>query len=199
MTERPLSALYGAETSTLERIRINAMEHFSQFGYLGASIREITQASNVTKPTLYYYFNSKEALYKDLAASCMDNVLKVLESSILKKATFSDRFCSLIQSYNGICQNDFPAARFVHMVSVAPSRYVPDVGIDKFNRNKRALITKIVFDSTQSGEIQGDKGPGIELILCGLFSMATEYRIKGINLPIDEIRNAVECLLIKKV
>lgn len=44
----------------------NALELFSAKGYEGVSVSEITEASGITKPTLYYYFASKEGLFESV-------------------------------------------------------------------------------------------------------------------------------------
>ena len=41
-----------------------ALELFSAKGYEGVSVNEMTEAAGITKPTLYYYFGSKEGLYE---------------------------------------------------------------------------------------------------------------------------------------
>lgn len=40
-----------------------ALELFSAKGYEGVSVSELTEAAGITKPTLYYYFKSKEGLF----------------------------------------------------------------------------------------------------------------------------------------
>lgn len=40
-----------------------ALDLFSVKGYEGVSVSELTEAAGITKPTLYYYFNSKEGLF----------------------------------------------------------------------------------------------------------------------------------------
>ncbi|HNT64383.1 MAG TPA: TetR/AcrR family transcriptional regulator, partial [bacterium] len=46
-------------------IRI-AAHLFALKGYDGVSMREISEKTGVTKPTIYYYFGNKEGLYRAL-------------------------------------------------------------------------------------------------------------------------------------
>lgn len=46
-----------------ERIFHEAWLMFQELGYRGASIDELCQRCNLTKPTLYYYFGNKERLF----------------------------------------------------------------------------------------------------------------------------------------
>ena len=41
-----------------------SMELFSAKGYEGVSVSELTEAAGITKPTLYYYFGSKEGVFE---------------------------------------------------------------------------------------------------------------------------------------
>jgi TetR/AcrR family transcriptional regulator len=47
---------------------------FASRGFVGASMRDISDASGISKPLIYHYFGSKEGLYaavkQDLAAAC---------------------------------------------------------------------------------------------------------------------------------
>src|ERR1700677_1819141 len=89
-----------ADTSSIKRILFNALEHFSLYGYTGASVREITQASQVTKPTLYYYFKSKDELYKRLAESCFEEVIGQLDIAAVKPGTTKERVLNFIGEYS---------------------------------------------------------------------------------------------------
>lgn len=56
-----------------------ALELFSQRGYDAVGVREVVEAANVTKPTLYHYFESKhgllEALLKREAGQLLAEIL----------------------------------------------------------------------------------------------------------------------------
>jgi len=53
------------EKSGVKQTIINkALELFSAKGYEGVSVNELTDASGITKPTLYYYFGSKEGVFE---------------------------------------------------------------------------------------------------------------------------------------
>ena len=48
-----------------------AAKLFAEKGYNGVSMREISLQSKVTKPTIYYYFGSKEGIYKALITEAL--------------------------------------------------------------------------------------------------------------------------------
>ena len=58
--------------STRERIEKEAIAIFSEKGYDATSMRELAEASGVTKPVIYYYFKSKENLCHSLIRSGLE-------------------------------------------------------------------------------------------------------------------------------
>ena len=46
-----------------QRILDAATHLFAHRGFGSTSVREVVEAAGVTKPTLYYWFDNKEALY----------------------------------------------------------------------------------------------------------------------------------------
>jgi TetR/AcrR family transcriptional regulator len=54
---------------------------FASRGFVGASMRDITEASGISKPVIYYHFGSKEGLYaavkQKLAAACDRQVVAI--------------------------------------------------------------------------------------------------------------------------
>ena len=55
-----------AEVRSSDRILQSALELFSSKGYDATSVREICEASGITKPTLYHFYGSKEGVYRAL-------------------------------------------------------------------------------------------------------------------------------------
>ncbi len=53
-------------TTTKETIYQCALELFSKKGYEAVSVQELVTMAGITKPTLYYYFGSKEGVYDQL-------------------------------------------------------------------------------------------------------------------------------------
>ena len=58
------------ETSEVKQIiMIKALGLFAAKGYEAVSVSELTEAAGITKPTLYYYFGSKEGVFEAVAQS----------------------------------------------------------------------------------------------------------------------------------
>jgi len=57
-----------------------AIEQFSTYGYHETKISEIVKSANVTQPTYYLYFESKESLYKDLNELFRTGFFEIVEN-----------------------------------------------------------------------------------------------------------------------
>lgn len=76
-----------AENTNAERILRDGWELFQQKGYLGVSVDEICQRCGITKPTLYYYYQSKENLFVEVLLHRLRGFGEVIE----EPGSFEDR------------------------------------------------------------------------------------------------------------
>jgi AcrR family transcriptional regulator len=61
-----------------QTIITKALELFSEKGYEGVPVSELTEAAGITKPTLYYYFKSKEGLFEDICKIYYEQLNKLI-------------------------------------------------------------------------------------------------------------------------
>src|ERR1700733_1012410 len=59
-----------------------AAKLFAERGYDATSVREIVEAAGVAKPTLYYYFRSKEGLAQALLTVPLSNLVSTLRQIV---------------------------------------------------------------------------------------------------------------------
>ena len=64
-TESVSEASVDAELSARERILDAARKAFSQNGYFGTSIRQISNLCGLKQPSIYHHFDSKENLFRN--------------------------------------------------------------------------------------------------------------------------------------
>ena len=70
-----------APTSELRtRILREATRLFAEKGYAATSVREVVEASGCTKPALYYYFKSKDALFLEVDLEGVQRLTRQVDS-----------------------------------------------------------------------------------------------------------------------
>jgi AcrR family transcriptional regulator len=169
-----------AKASATElRILQNALRHFCDFGYNGTSVREITAASEVTKPTLYYYFKNKEELFARLAQICFDQVLKSIGKAAERETTFEGAVRAIFQTYEEVFAKDPGALRFIYSITVSPQRGTPDVGVKEFIKKVDGYIHEIVGKAARNGECVEAKSEVAKVMLTALFDFHTMSLMMG--------------------
>ena len=68
-----------------QTILAKALELFSTKGYEGVSVTELTEAASITKPTLYYYFGSKEGLYEAVCQPYYTQLNELISNNAIYK------------------------------------------------------------------------------------------------------------------
>jgi len=69
-----------------QNILESALALFSAKGYEGVAVSELTTAAGITKPTLYYYFGSKEGLFDTVCRENYSRLNKVIADSAVYQA-----------------------------------------------------------------------------------------------------------------
>jgi AcrR family transcriptional regulator len=93
---------------------------FAQRGYEATSVREIVEAAGVAKPTLYYYFGSKERLAQSLLTVPLANLVATLRQAV---NTLEDPIHCLervMEAQYAFCREDPDRARFIYALLFGP-------------------------------------------------------------------------------
>ena len=81
---------------TKNKIFTVAAHLFALKGYNGVSMREISEQSGFTKPTIYYYFPNKESIYKELLIIGMKHTEKAFEKIIAKDTSVKSKLIDIV-------------------------------------------------------------------------------------------------------
>jgi AcrR family transcriptional regulator len=168
-------------SKTEDRILMNALKHFCDFGYTGTSVRDITAASEVTKPTLYYYFKNKEELYIKLASSCFDLVVNKIKSILHQDLTLEQGVNALFDAYEQVLTEQPDALKFIYSISVSPQRGSPEVGVQRFNQEVETYISSLIDKAVNAGECLASKAETFSVLLNALFAYHSTCLLMSLN------------------
>ncbi len=89
-----------------------AMELFSTNGYHETKISDIVKSANLTQPTFYLYFQSKESLYKDLIEQFQTNFFAIVHNDLENNSSANSSFIhkieeGLVNIFNYFADNSF--------------------------------------------------------------------------------------------
>src|SRR5262245_22603109 len=118
----PAAAAKSEDSSVARHIARTAARLFAERGYDATSVREIVEAAGVAKPTLYYYFRSKEGLAQALLTVPLTALVGTLRTSV---TTESDPIrCAerVLEANYDFCREDPDRARFIYSLFFGPRR-----------------------------------------------------------------------------
>ncbi len=138
------------------RIMSEAIRLFCEKGYQATSVREIVDATGVTKPTLYYYFKNKEDLFRIILSESMEEHLRRLSvAANTESLAIEETLLAIAQMYIDNAQ-EFPnEIRFMH--SVAFTGIYQEI-YDFFSHYYRVfhIYHEVMVAGQASGEIRDD-------------------------------------------
>jgi len=85
-----------ASPDTRQQILQAALRCFAHSGYAGASVQAIVDAARVTKPVLYYHFESKEGLYRALIDWASEERWRRSEAAAARGETLAEKLTEIV-------------------------------------------------------------------------------------------------------
>jgi len=109
------------ETNSVARhIARVAARLFAAQGYDATSVREIVEKAGVAKPTLYYYFGSKEGLAKALISVPLSNLVDQLRQIVTSEKDPVNCLEQVLEAHFAFCREDPDRSRFLYALIFGP-------------------------------------------------------------------------------
>ena len=135
-----------------ERILNKALELFSIKGYEATSVREVCEAAGITKPTLYYFYGSKEGVYRALVEGALDDFRRDLLQR-LQTGTAREKLKNVARGYFEHASGQRELMKFIFSLVYNPSSSAPKTDFPRFYAEVVGLIARSVEDGVASGEL----------------------------------------------
>ncbi len=127
---------------------------FAEKGYAGTSVREIVAKAGVTKPVLYYYFKSKEGLFRAILDWAAGELEMILAKTIESPGTSLEKFLDLYQRiYQGLTENR-PLFRLINNLFFGPPQGAPAYDIEQFHQRMVDVVEEICVMGLHRGELR---------------------------------------------
>jgi TetR/AcrR family transcriptional regulator len=93
---------------------------FATQGYDATSVREIVEGAGVAKPTLYYYYRSKEGLAKALISVPLSNLVEQLRQIVTTERDPVRCLEQILEAQFAFCREDPDRSRFLYALIFGP-------------------------------------------------------------------------------
>jgi AcrR family transcriptional regulator len=148
------------QNSTDKRAQIiEAAENlFHRFGYSKASLDDIAREASLGKGTIYYYFESKEDIFLEVAKVHGDYFYQKLQSEIDKCEAFADKFSTAIRLPVKLVYEHAPV--LLDAIKNLPDRYLQKLeDFRVINKQKILSILQNVMNEGIKQNVMTDEVP----------------------------------------
>src|SRR5471032_141702 len=108
-----------------QRLLDAGLKQFANRGYAGTSVHDITEEAKVTKPTLYYYFHSKEGLFQALVDQAMDERLHLMRQSAPPEMKTVEQLTGIIVAVTDFARRQPDLLRLCFSIAFAAPGEIP--------------------------------------------------------------------------
>ncbi len=189
------------KTAARENIRNAAISLFAEKGYAATTTREICQRAGITKPVLYYHFENKERLYRELVMdACSESRTQLLLAS-QRKGTAREKLANVLTADFALTMRA-PKLSMMFLRMVFPTgESEPGINSVQMAVEWVRLIEGVVAEGIRQGELRGrprevaESFMGIHLIysmsyvLTGAPKLDRNLARRVVDLLVDGCRN----------
>ena len=137
-----------------EAVLDSAVKVFARRGYAGTSVQDILQATGLSKPTVYYYFENKAGLYRAILAFAYDESFRLMQAGLTKAKTCEQRLIEAAAALFEFASRHQNLTRLVFATVFAAPEEIPPDSIDPVKRRRNfELVLGIVRAGQKMGEL----------------------------------------------
>lgn len=135
----------------------SAIKKFAQKGYSGASVQDILKATGLSKPTLYYYFESKAGLFRAILDFAFDESLRRIEAKVDRVEGARARLIAVATGVFEFAIERPELFRLVYGTAFAAPKEIPSesLALDKRKRHFD-YVMGIVAEGLKRGELTSE-------------------------------------------
>ena len=121
----------------------------------------MVEAVGCTKPALYYYFDSKEALYREAIRRPLVEYAALVESLKSDAAPFAERLRRFLDAALSRAADRPDAIRLILSLPHRPEDGCPAGTLDEFYGSPVTVMQDFVLDAQARGELRADVDPHV--------------------------------------
>lgn len=146
---------------------------FAAQGYDATSVREIVQGAGVAKPTLYYYFQSKEGLAKALVVLPLSNLVEQLHQIVNTEPDPVRCLEQILEAHFAFCREDPDRSRFLYALIFGPPGSEPAHDMECCKEGLGKWVDTAVSRLADAGIIARERVDAAATMFRGLIVIST--------------------------
>lgn len=171
-----------SDSVTRQQLLQAALKSFAEHGYAATSVQQIVDAAQVSKPSLYYYFEDKAGLFQALVNHAQDERYRLMQEAADRFPGVAEKLEAIMTSVFAFAVENQPLMRLAFATAFAPSGETP--GQAKFREKgcrNYEYIRSIMEQGLKSGEL--DKKFTVDDLAMGFYGQLTTYVMLRLFVP----------------
>jgi AcrR family transcriptional regulator len=163
-------------TGLRERIVEAATRLFAAQGYSGTSVRELVEASGCTRPSLYYYFDSKEMLFAELVAHHLQQMERILRDWQERDGALRERTHEAVDRFLDYAHAHPDELRLLRRLDAGLDPHPPQINF----ASARELHLQLMSETMQQGISAGELRHGVRAEDCAMVLLgALDFQLQA--------------------
>jgi AcrR family transcriptional regulator len=163
-------AVDGERLELRQRILDRATRLFAEKGFSATSVRELALACDCTKPALYYYFESKENLFREVVQLHVAEMNQMIERwTSAPTGDLRELVHTAIDAFLEHVEGSPDGMRLLQRIETQPEQGAPDLNMMAARELHLSLLSELITHGIAAGEIRA----GVDPIECALIIAGT--------------------------
>lgn len=168
---------------------------FAEQGFSATSVRQLVEACQCTKPSLYYYFDSKETLFREVVDRHLDACNAVIAALIAEATEVRRAVHDAVAGYIAWAESNPSALRLLQRVEVRPEEGAPEISCAAAREVQLQMTSNLIARGIASGELRADVIPeDCALVIAGALSFQFELAIGSGRWDREQIHRTVDLI-----
>ena len=136
----------------------SAIEAFARKGYAGTSILDILAATGLSKPTLYYHFESKAGLFRAILDFAFDEPYRLMTEAVGTCRDTEQKLIGVTTVLFEFCGTHQHLTRLALASSFAAAEEIPAGSINPAKRQRNfEFVRALIRDGQRRGELEAKR------------------------------------------
>lgn len=169
-------------SETREQILRAALKRFAHSGYSAATVQQIVDDADVSKPALYYYFKDKAGLFQALVDEAHDERLRLMQAACKGSSDLRTQLTGILTLLFEYIQNNRELMRIAFSTAFAAPGEVPE-GLRYSEKCERNF--EFIHSLMKKGQAAGilDRRFTSQELAFGFYGQLNSYLVSQLIMP----------------
>lgn len=190
---RPKKEETQGDPAMRQRLLEAALTLFNSKGYAATSVREIVEATGVSKPVLYYYFKNKEGIYLELMADTYATFQELVTQLAASQGIARERIIRFATGIFDTFVERIDVARLIYAIFFGPPQGAPYFPHEQYYDTMLHTLGGMVSDGMGQGEFRAVNADDVTWTILSCMNTIMEEQLCQIPPRVD--RDGLERML----